>query len=332
MRATPPIGWVLEAQGKVVGYLGNISTMYRYGDQTLTAVTGSGLVVDLAYRAMAPSLNSAFYRQKSVDLYLTTTAVEAVGKISLAFKAAPLPQAEYDSMLFWVLEPRPFAEVLMKKLELQPSLSRLGSMLTSLAVRMDRTLHRRWPSGNAATLAIKDIGVDEVGDEFRSLWREKLKEEPRLLADRDPETLRWHFEVPGDQGSARVLCYHKDKELLGYAVVRHEPPSHASGLRRSIIADMLARGDDPIVLRSLWLAAYDRAKQAGSHIFEVLGFPPSIRQICSDWHPYLRKYPACPFYYKAADPTLHQTFSDGRLWYASPFDGDTTLWGFGTTS
>jgi hypothetical protein len=95
---------------------------------------------------------------------------------------------------------------------------------------------------------------------------------------------------------------------------------------------MLAKNDDPTVLKSLWIAAYDNAKQAGSHIFEVLGFPPSIRKICSHWHPYLRNYPACPFYYKAADPILHKTLSDGAMWYASPFDGDTTLWGSGSAS
>src|SRR5262249_44539773 len=149
------------------------------------------------------------------------------------------------------------------------------------AVRTDRILRRRWPS-SSKTFAVKDIGVHEIGDEFAALWAEKIKERPRLLADRSPAALRWHFDVPGDRGSLHVLSCYKQGELVGYAVVRHEPASHASGLRRSIIADMLAKQDDPDVLRSLSVAAYDHAKQAGSYVFEVLGFPPSIRQICSD--------------------------------------------------
>ena len=102
-------------------------------------------------------------------------------------------------------------------------------------------------------------------------------------------------------------------------------PEGMNGLRRSTIADMLAKEDDPAILRFLWAAAYDHAKYVGSHVLEVLGFPYSIREVCSQWNSYRRKYPACPFYYKAADPTLHKTFSDGRAWYATPFDGDTTL-------
>ncbi|MGA9393053.1 MAG: hypothetical protein WBV69_21665, partial [Candidatus Sulfotelmatobacter sp.] len=43
------------------------------------------------------------------------------------------------------------------------------------------------------------------------------------------------------------------------------------------------------------------------------------------WNPYVRKYPASPFYYKAADAALHKALSDGNAWYATPFDGDTTL-------
>src|SRR5207247_10052138 len=82
-----PIGWVLEVEGRLVGYLGNISLVYYYGDRALNAVTGCGFAVEPAYRAMSLSLVAAFYRQRSVDLYLTTTAIEAVGKIARALQS-----------------------------------------------------------------------------------------------------------------------------------------------------------------------------------------------------------------------------------------------------
>ena len=83
--------------------------------KTLAAVTAHGLVVDPAYRAMSVTLVSAFFRQKAVDLFVSTSAIEAVGKIALAFKSSPLPQADYDTALFWVLKPYSFARVLMQK-------------------------------------------------------------------------------------------------------------------------------------------------------------------------------------------------------------------------
>lgn len=323
-QADRPIGWVLEANGKTVGYLGNVTSLYRYGNRTLTAVTGSGLVVEPAYRAFSMSLVAAYYRQPSVDLFLTTTAVEAVGKIAKVFKSDPLPQPDYETVLFWVLRPHPFARAVMERLEFGPTLSRVTGALVSAAVGADKILRGRWPRGSSKSLSISEIRVDEIGQDFENLWAERLSERLRLFADRSPETLRWHFDIPGDRGTTRVLCCHRGKTLVGYAVVRNQP-HQPNGLRRSMIADMLASQDDEAVLKSLWVAAYNHARRAGSHVLEVLGFPENIRQVGLRWNPYLRKFPSCPFYYKAADPLLHKELSRGSAWYASPFDGDGTI-------
>ena len=101
--------------------------------------------------------------------------------------------------------------------------------------------------------------------------------------------------------------------------------SEVNELRTSIVADMLARQDDPAIIRDLWAAAYEHAKRVGSDILEVSGFPHSVREVISQWKPYLIKFSGSPFYYRAADPILHKTLSDGIAWYATPFDGDTTL-------
>lgn len=319
-----PIGWVLEADGAVVGYLGNISLLYHYGDRTLTAATAHGLVVDPAYRALGLTLVAAYFRQKSVDLFISTTAIEAVGKIALAFKSSALPQPDYDTALFWVLRPYGFGRALTNKLQVNPTLPRISSVLIAIAVGADKIVRRRWPRQSAMPFTIREIGVDEIGDEFQALWAEKQKEGLRLLADRSPEALRWHFTIPGDRGSARVLCCYKGAELAGYAVVRSDT-NQENSLRTSIIADLVAKGDDPEIVKVLWAAAYEVAKRERSHVLEVLGFPSGIRQVGLRWNPYRRKYPACPFYYKAADPALQQALADAALWYASPFDGDASL-------
>jgi hypothetical protein len=319
-----PIGWVLEADGVVVGYLGNISLLCRYGDRTLTAVTSHALVVDPPYRAVGVSLVAAFFRQKSADLFLSTSAIESVGKIALAFKSSPVPQPDYDTVLFWVLQPRPFAEALMKKLELNSTASGIVGMLTSAAIGTDRIIGRRTPRQPSAAFAISEISVNEIGDEFQALWALKLNESPRLLTDRNPVALRWHYEIPGDRGSVRVLCCHHNGELAGYVVVRSDTEEQ-SGLSKSLIADLIVRQDDPEVVAALYYAAYEYAKRLGSHVLEVVGFPAGIRNVCLQWNPYRRKLPACPFFYKAADPVLHKALAHAPAWYACPFDGDATL-------
>jgi hypothetical protein len=324
MKSEVPIGWILEAGGKVVGYQGNIATLYRYGDRTVTAVTGHGLVIEPPYRATALSISSAFYRQPTVDLILNTSSIEAVGKVARAFKANALPQVDYDSVLSWVLRPFPFARTVMEKFTRKPALVHPGGALGALALGVDKILHGRWPRGSSKSCPVTEIGVNEIGYDFEALWNAKLTEGLRLFAVRDAATLRWHFDIPWDGASTRVLCCYKNRELLGYAVIR----THwyqGVGPRRSFIADLLIKEDDPEVLRALFVAAYGHAKRAGSDILEVLGFPPNIRRVLSQWNPYVRRYPACPFYYKATEPVLHKALSDGTVWYATPFDGDTTL-------
>jgi hypothetical protein len=246
-----------------------------------------------------------------------------VGRIARAFKSVPLPQADYDSALFWVLRPYRFSGTVMKRLGVTPLLGSVGKMLGAAGIATDKTLRRRSPRGSG-WLAVSEIPLSDIGEEFQALWTDKLEEGVRLLAERSPASLRWHFDIPGHRGNVRVLCCRDNGVLLGYAVVRSDPES-SNGLRRSLLADMLVRRDDPSVIRSLLIAAYDCAKQANSDVFEVLGFPPNIRELCYEWKPYVRKYPACPFFYKAADRSLHHALCDGSAWYASPFDGDTTL-------
>ena len=318
-----PIGWVLEAGDQIVGYIGNISLTCRYGGRILSAVTGHGLVVEPAYRGVSVSLNAAFFRQKAADLYVCTTTIPAVGKISAALKADPLPDSDYWAVLFWVLQPAAFAKAVIKKLSIKSPIANVGAVLSSLAIRAD-SFRRRRPKQSSTSLQVTDIRIGEMAEEFEALWIDKVNEKTRLLTDRSVATLRWHYEIPGDRGTVRVLSCRKDGRLLGYAVVRNEEPDE-NGLRKSILADLLVREDEPTVIEALLAGAYDLATHAGSHILEVMGFPESIRGVFLQSRPYQRRYPACPYYYKAADPTLHKELSDSATWYACPYDGDATL-------
>jgi hypothetical protein len=319
-----PIGWVLDAEGEIVGYLGNISLNCQFGDKTLTAVATHGFSVDPPYRAVAFSLASAFYRQKSVDLYISSSAIEATGRMGLALKAAAVPQPDYDTVLFWVLRPHSFARTLVKKLDLKPALAPIGNALIAIGVATDKILRRRRPKHTSTDLTVREGGIDTFGSEVETLWREKLTESTKIYAERSAEVLRWHFEIPGDRGSVRVLHCYDGGNLKGYAVVRNDTDPR-DGTRRSVIADLIAKQDDPEVVRVLWAAAYEHAKSVRSDILEVQGFPSHIREVSYAWHPYRRKYTASPYYYKAADPVLHKTLSDPAVWYACPFDGDATL-------
>src|SRR5258707_3947474 len=57
-KCTPdwPIGWVLEVEDDIVGYIGNIPLAYEFQGRIIIAPASYGLVVDHKYRSYSLSL------------------------------------------------------------------------------------------------------------------------------------------------------------------------------------------------------------------------------------------------------------------------------------
>jgi hypothetical protein len=317
------MGWVLETKQGLVGYQGSVPLLYRFGGRTLIAATGTGLVIEPAYRARNIGLLASFYRQQGVHLFLVTFGIASATKLSKALHARVSPQRDFDKRLFWVLDVHQFTKALAAKFGLGRGMVAVGTFVGSSILRTD-TL-RRGPRGHLTSkFGITELEVKDIGDEFQALWQRKLTETPCLMADRSPASLRWHFTIPGSSSTTAVLCCHRFERLVGYAIVQHTI-DHETGMRRSMLADILVEQDDSSVTEALLEAAYSNAAVSGGHVFEVVGLPRNIRQILMRWNPYVTTYPADPLIYKAADEDLDRTLADEDAWYAGALDGDTTL-------
>jgi len=321
----PVVGWVLEAAGDIVGFLGSIPVDYEYAGTVLRAAVACRRAVEPSYRPFSHLLITSFFRQKGADLFLNTTATVAAGKMMLAFKASPLPQKDYGKVLFWVIDRRQFSKSVFRRMGISPALTAAGSGLASLGVSADMLIRGRTPRSRAGNFKIIETGIEGIGDKFERFWAAKSTETSRLRAKRTAAIVRWHFDPPNTRQITRVVgCYAADR-LVGYGITRHYTASK-DGLRRSIIADLMMEGDDPGIGQQLLTGMYQSAKHAGSHVLEVMGFPKEIREMFCTQNPYSRNYPGCPFFYKASDRVLHERLADEDAWYACPFDGDGTIW------
>lgn len=321
---TPRIGWMLEARGSVVGFLGSIPLECCFEEKTLTAAATCRLAVEPAYRSSTHLLVTSFFRQKDVDVFLNTTATPAAGKIMTALRATQLPQPEYGEVLFWVLRPRRFANLVLQKAGVTSGLAQIGGFAGGLALGGDVFVRQRSPKAGKRTVSVKEMGVDELGPEFDAFWKSREKSDARIFAKRSREILRWHFEPPNTKKIARVLVCNGPGGVAGYAVVRHEGVE--AGMRRTLLADLMVESENGEIVDSLIAAAHRSAKQAGSDVLEVVGFPKQIREVLRRWRPYSREYPAAPYFFKTKDRTLQEKLAVEDAWYAGPFDGDATLW------
>jgi hypothetical protein len=323
-KTPPSMGWVLETAEGIVGYQGSLPLLYRLGNRTLVGAVGTGLAIDPAYRARGVGLMSSFYRQRGVDLLFVTFAIDSVTKLSKVLHAKALSQRDYDKVLFWILDARRFTEALAAKFGVGSRMAAVATFLGSSVLRADMHF-RRGPKGRFADeFGVAEIEVKDIGDEFEDLWRRKLTEAPRLMVDRSPASLRWHFTIPGGSSRAAVFCCWRSGRMAGYAIVEHST-DRKTGLRRAMLADVLVEQDDPGVTEALIEAAYTNAIASGGDFFEVVGLPGHIRRILMRWNPYVRTLSTDPLVYRTADESLERLLADENGWYAGPMDGDTTL-------
>ena len=314
-------GWVLEADEGVVGYHGSIPLRCFYGGKPLKAAATHGLAVEPGYRAYTRALVSAYVRQKGVDLLLSTSAGGPARQLLEVFKGRLLPQADYSKVLFWVLDPHSFLSTVQSKLHLNGRLPTIGRHIGAHLLRVEQAFRRRYPRASSSRYDIRELSPSAISSEFDGFWQKKMATSARLLADRSPETLRWHFDVPGDQRRPTIIRCDCGGRMVGYAVVL---TSIAYGtLRKACLVDMLVEDEESTVPQELMVAAFEYARRNNHHVFEVFGFPRSIRQVCMKWNPYMREQSS--YLFKAADRDLHSALESENAWYATPYDGDSTL-------
>ena len=121
-----------------------------------------------------------------------------------------------------------------------------------------------------------------------------------------------------------LLTVRSSQSLSGYLALLEERVPQI-GLVRAKVADLVVAGDDRNVVESLLAAAYATASERGCHILEWVGFPREIRTEAERLNPFSRMLPNDQFHYKAASNDLAAALAREDAWYATLYDGDSTL-------
>jgi hypothetical protein len=325
LKAPGRIGWVLEDSGRVVGFLGSIPLCYEFSGAPVLAAATCRFAVEPSYRAFSHLLVMAFFRQKEYQLFIDSSATPAAAKIMAAVKAQPVPQKDYDEILFWVLNARRYSAFALRKLRVGKLAVAAGALLGKATLGIDSYRRNLGFRASAPACEVKEEELSSLGKCFEDFIGEIRSEKTGLLGIRTPEILRWHFEPPRNRRPASLFACYQNGKMKGYLVLRSYEETR-EGLKRSIVADMLIQKNDADVLAVLLRSALQAAQQSGADILEFVGFPSEIRERVSCFRPYSRKLPANPFYFKAREKALQESLKQESVWYASPFDGDSTLW------
>ncbi len=317
-------GWVLEEEQNVVGFISNIVQQYKFGHGSLIAAVGAALVVDPDYRGHSLRLVSEFCKQKNVDLLLITTAAIQTSKIFEFLKFTRIPQPEYDVDLYWILRERSFLAAALRKKQWRTLGSELVGTLLAPPLWVFLRLTGRAIRSGRSQCDIRIIEASDVDAQFDDLWQRRCAERRRLLACRDSETLRWHFAAGNRVYPPRLVCAYIDDRLVGYlAMVRRD--NEQLELRRMLVADIFVENDDERVTSELLGAAARDAASSGASMLEVNGEPTQLRSILRKFRPFELINESWPYLYRANDADLQETLRTPDVWYAGPYDGDSSL-------
>lgn len=312
------LGWVLEDEGRMVGFFGNIPMLYFMGHHAAIAADAALWGVEQSHRKDSGRLAQAYFDQSGVDMLFVTTGIGPTGRIFERHGAQRLPQPGFGKVWYWVADGPGFAAAALRKRGAGERLAALSGKLGGPLLNAGIRIGGRRPK--APLLSIERTPLDRIGPDFDRLWEQKLSETPRFMACRDARSIRWHFET----NDTFLLTHTSGAELLGYmALIRAD--SHAVGLRRYKIADVLIAEDDGDIFDSLLGAAFEATVEAGAHVLELIGLPEVFRRRARTARPFVRAVETWPFYYKCVGTTLSKCLEDPEAWYATPFDGDTKL-------
>ncbi len=317
-----PIGWVLEAPGgKVVGSVGNVPLRYHFRGETVLAAAGRAWAVQPEYRGFALALMAEFFGQSDCRLFLNTTVNGLAREPFTAFGSAPVPAGQWDSAAYWITHYRGFAKSALR-LKSFPAPGACAAPAAFALYVKDALTRRRLPK---AAPSFRIERLDRFDQRFDSFWWKLRAGSSKLLAQRDRQTLEWHFGAALKQSRLRILAVPSADAFAGYAILQRKDHPEI-GLTRLRLVDLQVDGENPDVVLALLNGAMRECEREGVHVLEQVGCKLAKTALVDEYAPYRRDLAAWCYYYQAAgSDAFVEAIADPAAWDPSSFDGDSSL-------
>jgi hypothetical protein len=307
-----PAGWVYEtASDGVLAFLGNFRQRFDYQGETLVGASLHTLLVDPRARGASRDLLRRFAAQDSAFVRYTFNANDRSAPIYKHFDMKPWPESLSHVKYAWKADWSAVAS--------ERAVRWFHGLSGGRAAVEHFTDARVWTGAiTRCEPGVTPLPVGEIDDRFDVLWA-RLRQDDRLLAWRDAETLRWRCSDPDLTRLPVMLGYEQDGVLAGYLLAFFSKGSEVERPALEII-DLIATAEMeavaiPALVRTLLGSARDlgaarvRLPFVSPRLDALLGAFPTARRAYGHDHCHLRWNEDAPEAMREA-------------WFATPFDGD----------
>ena len=324
-----PIGWVIESENKILGYIGNIPLIYHFNNKKIRAVAARGFVVDKKARNYSLKLVSYFFSQKNIDLFLITTSNESASNIYSKFGAQPLPLANYKSIFYWITNIKDVLKnILINKLKIPKTLSNIITfflypfcfIILTFAEKYNYKNKKQWNG------EIKFLSINDISEEFNDFWIKTKTNSNMLLADRSLEVLKWHYKnTESIRDNIKVISAYLNNKLVGYAFINIENLPNSNTFKRIRIIDLITIDDNISIVNTLIFKVIEFAKTQNVHSVMLVGLPEHLKNQVLNTKPLIRKLKYMPFWFMSLKEKISSDLSHKENWYPVHYDGDSNL-------
>jgi hypothetical protein len=327
LRGKWPIGWVLQVDGDIVAYKGNIPVLYELRGQRLIAGCGYSWVVASAYRGYSILLVAQYLRQKNAALCLSTTVGAAACNALIALGALPVPVGKWDRSDVWITTYTGFVASWLARKKL-PLANLFSPPISAALFARDAILKGRIRGMVRSSKAGSDCTIhwsESFDERFDSFWEALRVDNPnRLLAVRSRAVLEWHFFNALRENRVWIVTANQGSRLCAYGIFLLEP-NLKDKVRRVMLVDFQASVDQATMFYPMLAEALDRCRREGVHLLSTIGLcPPGVGDI-GLLAPYHVQQTAWQYLYKACDRSLVEVLNRPEVWAPSLFDGDASI-------
>lgn len=271
-----PRGWILRdgAAGSVVGFLGNVPSMFRVAGEDRRVFNATTWRVRPDQRGSSLQLYLAQVEAANGELMFNTTPNDAVVKVLSYLRFTSLPSYPSGRVYLVPLRPSLAARAWLRGRTVPnvpralasiferatPPLAGIGLRFASLPLDLrlrvggSRFVHR----------------VTRAGPEFDALW-ERTKDAYRYASVRSAARLRWLCEGPFERS---LLGYTRDGDLRGYALFGD---ATWRGLRVLEMLDLWTdRDQNEHVTRALIAGAHADARARGYDLIALHDYSAAL--------------------------------------------------------
>ncbi|MEM7417564.1 MAG: hypothetical protein AAF389_18895 [Gemmatimonadota bacterium] len=296
-----PHGWVLEADGRIVGFLGLIPVRFQLQGESTVAFSGTTWRVCEEHRAHSLRLMYAAIQGTEDHVLFNSTPIPQVRPIlqRLGFSLIPRDLSSAEHMPAGLLLANPSSAIAR----------RLGGSVPARALSTVAGPWVGWYQGAKLRFSGRDRfeveRIDSVGDEFDRLWERDRARWPTTM-DRSRASLDWYCNAPG--GDKVLVAVRRDGELVGSVIywLRGEDR------RLFECVDMWVGDSDPAAVCAAAAGGLGIARSLGAEVVlfpcfsDSLGKPLSRACLTT-----IELNERCDFYrWGSADRTMHTLSAD----------------------